>query len=109
MAPGPHLRTAAGRPRRTVPPPQVGPDHTRGDGRRDVGSASMTGESSSTGSGPAVPLATAQGRWIVAATVLGSGVVGIDATVVNIALPAIGRSLGASFASLQWVVTAYAL
>ncbi|MGN6301719.1 MAG: MFS transporter, partial [Angustibacter sp.] len=72
----------------------------------------MTGvpsTTSTTSGGPAVPLATAQGRWIVAATVLGSGVVGIDATVVNIALPAIGRSLGASFASLQWVVTAYAL
>ncbi|MDU0312872.1 MFS transporter [Phycicoccus sp. M110.8] len=72
----------------------------------------MTGVSSTAGTidaEPAVPLDTAQGRWIVAATVLGSGVVGIDATVVNIALPAIGRSLGASFASLQWVVTAYAL
>jgi MFS family permease len=35
--------------------------------------------------------------------------VSIDATVVDIALPAIGRDFGASLAGLQWVVTAYTL
>ena len=43
------------------------------------------------------------------ATVLGSAMASIDATVVGIALPAIGRDFGASLASLQWVVTGYAL
>ena len=38
------------------------------------------------------------GRAYSVATVLGSGVAGIDATVVNVALPAIGRDLEADFA-----------
>jgi len=36
-------------------------------------------------------------------------VVGLDATIVNIALPAIHRSLGSSLAGLQWTVDAYTL
>lgn len=58
---------------------------------------------------PAVRLSTAPGRWVLLACVLGSGIAGIDATVVNIALPAIGRDLHVGFASLQWTVTAYTL
>ncbi|WP_369069546.1 MFS transporter [Kineococcus terrestris] len=54
-------------------------------------------------------LDSAAGRWLLVASVLGSGLAGIDATVVNVALPALGASLGAGFTSLQWVVTAYAL
>lgn len=54
-------------------------------------------------------LGSAPGRWVLFACVLGSGTAGIDATVVNIALPDIGRDLGASFASLQWTVTGYTL
>ena len=49
------------------------------------------------------------GRWIVAATVLGSGMASIDATVVGIALPTIGREFHASLAQLQWVVNGYTL
>jgi EmrB/QacA subfamily drug resistance transporter len=41
--------------------------------------------------------------------ILGSSVAGIDSTVVAVALPAIGRDLHASFAGLQWTVTAYTL
>ncbi|WP_106400188.1 MFS transporter [Actinocorallia populi] len=52
---------------------------------------------------------SAAGRWVLAATVLGSALAAIDATVVGIALPAIGREFGAGLASLQWVVTAYTL
>jgi EmrB/QacA subfamily drug resistance transporter len=51
----------------------------------------------------------AAGRWVLLATVLGSGLVALDATVVNIALPAIGTELDAGLASLQWTVNAYAL
>ncbi|AGZ38814.1 drug resistance efflux protein [Actinoplanes friuliensis DSM 7358] len=43
------------------------------------------------------------------ATVLGSSLAFIDATVVNIALPAIGRDLDSSAAGLQWTVNGYAL
>lgn len=49
------------------------------------------------------------GRWVLAATVLGSSIAFLDATVVNIALPAIGRDLGAGTAGLTWTVNAYTL
>jgi EmrB/QacA subfamily drug resistance transporter len=49
------------------------------------------------------------GRWTIAATVLGSGMASIDATVVSIALPTIGREFHASFGALQWVVNGYTL
>src|SRR5215475_1339386 len=58
---------------------------------------------------PALRLKTAPGRWTVTATVLGSGMAALDATVVGIALPAIGRDFHASIAGLQWVVNAYTL
>src|SRR5215472_176371 len=58
---------------------------------------------------PALRLSTVPGRWTVAATVLGSGMVALDATVVGIALPAIGRDFHAGVSSLQWVVDAYTL
>jgi EmrB/QacA subfamily drug resistance transporter len=63
------------------------------------------------GSGPGGLLAyrSAQGRWVVAAMILGSSVAGIDSTVVAVALPAIGRNLHASFEALQWTVTSYTL
>ncbi len=53
--------------------------------------------------------ASGPGRWVLLATVLGSAMASIDATVVGIALPAIGRDFGADLAALQWVVTAYTL
>ncbi len=49
------------------------------------------------------------GRWVLLATILGSGVSFLDATVVNVALPTIGRQLGAGISTLQWVVNAYTL
>ncbi|MEV6844316.1 MFS transporter [Actinoplanes sp. NPDC051411] len=52
---------------------------------------------------------TAPGRWVLLATVLGSSLAFIDATVVNIALPMIGRDLHSSAAGLQWTVNGYAL
>src|SRR5580700_9890610 len=50
-----------------------------------------------------------RGRWVIAATVLGSSMAMLDATVVNVALPTIGRELHTSLAGLQWVVTSYTL
>src|SRR6266481_3265208 len=49
------------------------------------------------------------GRWVLLVTVLGSGLVALDATVVNVALPAIAQDFGASFMGLQWIVNAYSL
>ena len=56
-----------------------------------------------------VTYASARGRWVVLATVLGSGLATIDATVVGIALPAIGREFHTGLTSLQWIVTGYTL
>ncbi|MCX5157502.1 MFS transporter [Streptomyces sp. NPDC054949] len=58
---------------------------------------------------PDVPLASPRGRWILLTTVLGSGMALLDSTVVNVALPAIGRDLDADLAVLQWTVNAYLL
>jgi EmrB/QacA subfamily drug resistance transporter len=52
---------------------------------------------------------TAQGRWVLFATVLGSALAFIDGTVVTIALPVMGREMHAGTASLQWTVNGYAL
>ena len=52
---------------------------------------------------------TPQGRWVLAAAVLGSGMALLDGTVVNIALRNVGDDLGASLPQLQWVVNAYLL
>ncbi|WP_327280086.1 MFS transporter [Streptomyces sp. NBC_01205] len=57
--------------------------------------------------GPGVSLASARGRWIVFATVLGSSMALLDSTVVNVALPTIGVDLGADMAVLQWTANAY--
>jgi len=46
---------------------------------------------------------------VLAITVLGSGIAALDATVVNIALPTIGREFHTGIASLQWVMTSYTL
>ena len=49
------------------------------------------------------------GRWVLAVAVLGSGMAFLDGTVVNVALPDIGRDLGASTAALQWILNGYLL
>src|SRR5256885_6236683 len=50
-----------------------------------------------------------RGRVALAATVAASGMASLDATVVNVALPRIGRDFDASVSSLQWVLTGYLL
>ena len=66
--------------------------------------------------GPAVPpestdlhLASARGKWVLTATVLGSAMAQLDATVVGIAQPAIGKDFHAQIAGLQWVSAGYLL
>jgi EmrB/QacA subfamily drug resistance transporter len=60
-------------------------------------------------SGSELSYSSGPGRWVLLATVLGSGMASIDATVVGIALPVIGRDFHTGLAALQWVVTAYTL
>jgi len=47
--------------------------------------------------------------WTLLAVCLGTFMLLLDITIVNVALPDIQQSLGSSFADLQWVVDAYAL
>src|SRR5689334_16784161 len=59
---------------------------------------------------PAVaPCPKTRGRWILAATILGSSMAFIDGTVVNVALPALQTNLNATAADVQWVIEAYSL
>lgn len=57
----------------------------------------------------ATPCPPRLGRWILAATILGSSMSFIDGTAVNVALPSIQANLGATLIQMQWVVEAYAL
>lgn len=47
--------------------------------------------------------------WPLAATSFGFVVVQLDVTIVNVAMPQIGKDLGAGVAGLQWIVDAYTL
>jgi EmrB/QacA subfamily drug resistance transporter len=58
----------------------------------------------------AVPVAPVdRRRWILVATIIGSSMTFVDGTVVNIALPTIGRDLGAGLSAQQWVMLSYSL
>ena len=46
-------------------------------------------------------------RLVLVACILGSTVVAVDSTVVNVALPAIREDLGGGFAGQQWAANAY--
>ncbi|WP_026423014.1 MFS transporter [Actinokineospora inagensis] len=52
---------------------------------------------------------TARARGVLATTILGSGMAMLDSSVVNVALPRIGRELDASVAGLQWMLDGYLL
>ena len=54
-----------------------------------------------------VRFGTPVGRWVVAATVLGSGIAFLDGTVVNVALPTMGHDLHAGIRGLQWILDGY--
>lgn len=58
---------------------------------------------------PDIRLSSAQGKWILFTTVLGSSMALLDSTVVNVALPRIGHDLNTDLATLQWTVNAYML
>jgi EmrB/QacA subfamily drug resistance transporter len=63
-----------------------------------------------TGGRAAGPSETGRRRWLVLAVVLTAAfMILLDATIVNVAIPTIGRDLRASDAAVQWVVAGYAL
>lgn len=55
------------------------------------------------------PCTSENGRWILAATILGSSMAFIDSTVVNVALPALQANLHTTVVGVQWVVESYGL
>jgi len=55
------------------------------------------------------PAPAVAGRWVLAATILGSSMASIDGTVVNVALPYLQTDLKATVAGVQWVIEAYSL
>jgi EmrB/QacA subfamily drug resistance transporter len=59
--------------------------------------------------GAGLAFSSARGRWVLAATVLGSGIAFLDSTVVNVALPHIGEDLRTGVGGLQWVLNGYLL
>jgi EmrB/QacA subfamily drug resistance transporter len=62
-----------------------------------------------TGGDTAVQWGTPAARWVLTATVLGSGLAFLDATSSNVALPAIGTDLDTGVAALQWTINGYTL
>jgi len=62
-----------------------------------------------TADAPVLSYSSVPGRWVLAVTVLGSGIASLDATVVNIALPTIGHDFHTGVAALQWVINGYTL
>ena len=57
----------------------------------------------------AAPLTPRTARFTLLASILGSSIVFVDSTVVNVALPAMQRDLGGGLATQQWIVDAYLL
>ncbi len=57
----------------------------------------------------AIRFGTPRGHWVLAVTILGSGIAFLEATVVNVGLPEIGADLDADVAGLQWTLNGYLL
>lgn len=79
----------------------------RREGLSTVGQ--ISGTAATPGGSNGIALASASGRWILAATAIGSGMAFLDGTVVNVALPTIGGQLGADIGGLQWILNGYLL
>ncbi|OXY92299.1 MFS transporter [Streptomyces diastatochromogenes] len=59
---------------------------------------------------PVPPALSARRRWtVLAVCCLSMFLVGLDTTIVNVGLPAIGRGLGVGTRSLEWTVDAYTI
>ncbi|GGJ92180.1 MFS transporter [Streptomyces camponoticapitis] len=86
-----------------------GPDGSDGSdvGRSDVADTSGKAPHGRTRAARKPP--TPDKWWTLTAVCLGTFMLLLDITIVNVALPDIQRSLHASFSDLQWVVDAYSL
>ncbi len=60
-------------------------------------------------SASAIAYGSKPGRWVLAVAIAGSGMAFLDGTIVNVALPDIGRDLHASTSELQWILNSYLL
>ena len=58
---------------------------------------------------PGIAFESAAGRWLLGVAVAGSGMAFLDSTVVNVALPEIGRDFDARTSALQWILNGYLL
>src|ERR671917_2568565 len=67
----------------------------------------MESSASASGEDGAPPLGARRQRLVLAACILGTAVVTVDGTVVNVALPAIEGDLGGGLAGQQWTSNAY--
>src|SRR5918999_352525 len=67
----------------------------------------MESSASASGADGAPPLAARRQTLILVAAILGTTVVTVDSTVVNVALPAIEGYLGGGLAGQQWTANAY--
>jgi MFS family permease len=56
-----------------------------------------------------IPLGSGRGVTLITATVFASMARFLDASVVNVAVPAIGPDFGASLVALRWTLTGYLL
>jgi EmrB/QacA subfamily drug resistance transporter len=71
--------------------------------------SSIVSDIDSSGSGSDTLAMAAARQWALAATIIGSSLTFVDATVVNVALPALQANLQATITDVQWVIEAYAL
>jgi EmrB/QacA subfamily drug resistance transporter len=69
----------------------------------------VSDSTAATGPAQGIRWGTSAARWVLLATVTGAGLTLVDATAVNVALPALGRDLDAGVAGLQWTLNGYTL
>jgi len=55
------------------------------------------------------PVSKTVGRWVLLATILGSGMAFIDSTAMNVVIPVLQSELNATIPQVQWIMEAYAL
>ena len=55
------------------------------------------------------PVTKTVGRWVLLATILGSGMAFIDSTAMNVVIPVLQSELNATIPQVQWIMEAYAL
>src|SRR4029077_15091820 len=58
---------------------------------------------------PVDPALASKRRLTLVATIIGSSITFVDGSVVNIALPTIGRELDAGLSAQQWIMVSYSL